>query len=89
MGCCFQDLFNIAPCILVQFPFSFFSIRLIIVHVVHPYSSSDTTDGWKKLRFISSDKFDVHKIDNLSIAVHAFASGTMMSFSVDEMLLPR
>ena len=27
--------------------------------------------------------------DNLSIAVHAFASRVLMSFSVDEMLLPR
>ena len=27
LGCCFQDLFNIARSILVQFPSSFFSIR--------------------------------------------------------------
>ena len=30
-----------------------------------------------------------HMIDNLSIAVHVFASHVLMSFSVDEMQLPR
>ena len=30
VGCCFQDLFNIAHSILVQFPSSFFSIHLVI-----------------------------------------------------------
>ena len=30
-----------------------------------------------------------HMIDNLLIAVHAFISCILMSFSVDEMLLPR
>ena len=32
---------------------------------------------------------DFHMFNNLSIAVHAFASCTLISFSVDEMLLPR
>ena len=50
--CCFQDLFNIALSILVQFPSSFFSIRFVSVHVVHPYSSMDMTTPWKKSRFI-------------------------------------
>ena len=45
-----QDLFNNARSILVKFPSSFFSIRLVSVHVVHPYWSIDTT--WKKLHFI-------------------------------------
>ena len=31
---------------------SFFSLRLLNIHVVHPYSSIDTTVTWKKLRFI-------------------------------------
>ena len=44
--------------------------------------------AWKKLRFILSDKFDFHMIDNLSIAVHAFTSGILILFSVDKMLLP-
>ena len=41
--CCFQDLFNIARSILVSLPLSFFSIRLVSVHVMHPYCSIDTT----------------------------------------------
>ena len=51
VGCCFQDLFNITHSIRVQLPLSFFSIRLISVHVVHPYSSMDTTAAWKKTMF--------------------------------------
>ena len=43
MECCLQDLFNIARGILVLLPSSFFSIRLVRVHVVHSYSSIDTT----------------------------------------------
>ena len=35
VGCCFQDLFNIAHSILEQFPSSLCSIRFISVHVVH------------------------------------------------------
>ena len=56
---------------------------------MHPYSSVDTTVAWKKLRFILSEKSDFHMIDNLSIAVHVSASLILMSFSVDETLLPR
>ena len=48
VGCCLQDLFNIACSILVQLPSIFFSIRLLSVHVLHPYSSIDTTALWKK-----------------------------------------
>ena len=47
VGCYFLDLFNIARSILVQFPSSFFSIRLVNVHVVLAYSSMDTTAAWK------------------------------------------
>ena len=50
LGCCLQDLFNISRSILVQLPSSFFSIRLISVHEVHPYSRIDTIADWKKLR---------------------------------------
>ena len=89
VGCCFQDLFNIACSVLVQFPSSIFSICLVSVHVVHPYSSIYCTPAWKKLRFILTDKSHFHIIDKLSIAVHAFASHILMSFSVDEMLLLR
>ena len=87
--CCFQDVFNIARNILVQFPSSFFSIRLVSVHVVQPYSKIDLIAAWKKLHFILSDKFDFCKIDNLSIAVYAFARRIFMTFSVDETMLPR
>ena len=43
MRCCFKVLYNIARGILWQFPSSFFSRRLVNVHVVHPYSRIDTT----------------------------------------------
>ena len=56
---------------------------------MHPYSSIDTTAAWKKLRFILSVKPDFHMTDTLLIAVHAFISRVSMSFSVDEILLPK
>ena len=87
--CCRQDLFNIARSILVYLPSSFFSSRFVSDHVVHPYSSIDTTAAWKKLRFILSIRSDFHIIDSLLIAIHAFVSHESMSFSVDETLLPR
>ena len=59
------------------------------VHVVHPYSRIDTTAAWKKLGFILSDRSDFHMINNLSIAIHAFAMHILMSFSVGETRLPR
>ena len=89
VGCCLQDLLNIAHNILVQLPSSFFSIRFVSVHVVHPCRSIDTTAAWKKLRFILSVMSDFHTTDSLSLAVHAFASRVSMSLSVDETLLPR
>ena len=46
VGCCFQDLFNMARSILVQFPSSFF-LYTLSVQVVHSYSSIDTTAAWK------------------------------------------
>ena len=61
VGCCLQYLFKVACSILVQLPSSFFSIRLVSVHVVHPYNSIDTTVAWKKLRFI---KMNPHMIEN-------------------------
>ena len=74
VGCCRQDLFNIARSILALLPSSFFSSRFFSVHVVHPYSSIDTIAAWKKLRFILSVRSDFHMIDSLLIAVHAFVS---------------
>ena len=89
VGCCFQDLFNIAHSILVQFLSSFFSICLVSIYVVHPYSKIDITTAWKKLHFILSDRFDFHMIQKLLIAVHAFSNHALISFSVDETQLPR
>ena len=89
MGCCLQDLFNIGRSIFVLLPLRFFSIQIIRVHVVPPYSCIDTTVAWKKLRFILSVRFGFHMTDSLSIAVHAFACRVLMSFLVDETLLPR
>ena len=43
--------------------------------------------AWKKLRFILSVKSNFYMTDSLSVAVHAFASLVLMSFSVDETLL--
>ena len=54
VGCCLQDLFNIARSILVWFPPSFLFIRFVSVHVVHPYCSIDTLTARKKLHFILS-----------------------------------
>ena len=71
--CCFQDLFDIARSILVQFLSSFFSMRFVNINVVHPYRRIDTTTVWKKLRLILSDKSDFHMINNISITVPAFA----------------
>ena len=59
---------------------SVFSIRSVSLHVVHPYSSIDTTAAKKKLRFILSVRSDFHMTDNLSIAVHSCASHVSMSF---------
>ena len=59
---------------------SFFSCRLVSVHVVHPYNSIDTTAAWKKLRFILSVRSDFHMIESLSIAVRAFVSRVLMFF---------
>ena len=57
VGCCRQDLFNIAVNILGKLPSSFFCSRLFSAQVVHPYSSIDTTAAWKKLRFILSVRY--------------------------------
>ena len=55
---------------------------------MHPYSSIDATAAWKKLRFILSVRSDLHIIDSLLIAVHAFVNLVSMSFSVDTIYQP-
>ena len=89
VGCYLHDLFNTARSILVLLPSSFFSIRLVSIHVVHPYCSIDTTTALKKQRFILSLRSDFNMTDSLSIGVHAFVSRVLMSFSIDDTLLPR
>ena len=88
LGCCFHDLLKIGRNNLAYLPSSFFSICFVSVHVVHPYSSIDTTATWKKLRFILSVRSNFHMTDSLSDAVHAFVSRVSISFSNDETLLP-
>ena len=39
---------------------NFFSIRLVSIHVVHPYSRIDNSVAWKKLRFILSVMSDFY-----------------------------
>ena len=51
-------------------------------------SRTDTTAAWKKSHFILSEWLDFHEIDNVSIAVYAFAWCILMSLSGDEMQLP-
>ena len=87
VGWCFQDLFSIACRILMQLRsslFCFFYKRLVSVHVVHPCSSMYMTllgkncvlFYWLYLTFIW-------------MITYAFPSCLLMSFSVDEALLPR
>ena len=87
VGCCFQDLFNIAHSIFVKLPSNFFSIHLVSIQVMYLYSNMDMSAAWKKFDFISSDRSDFHITDSLSIAVHAFASRILMSFLINETLL--
>ena len=84
VGYCFQKLFNIARGILVYGPTCFFSRCLVWVHVIHPYSSIDTTAAWKKQRSILSVRYDFNMPDRLWLAVHPFPSSVLMPSSVDE-----
>ena len=59
--CRFQDLFKTARCILVQFSSSFFSIRYVSIHVVHPYSIFDAATP-------SKNPFLFYRIDQTSIS---------------------
>ena len=89
VGWCFQDWFNTTRKILAQLSSSFFSIRFINVYVVYPYNRIDSIAVWKKSRFILSDWFVLHMVDNRSIADHAFARCILKTCSVDETQLPR
>ena len=76
-------------CIYVHHGFPWLSHAIRLYHVVYLYSRIDMTAAWRKLRFILSDRFDFNMTDTLLVAVHAFTSHTLMSFSVDETLLQR
>ena len=73
VGCCFQDLFKITR-------------SIIIIHIVHLFSSTDTPTTWKWSHFILSDigfPYD----QSLPIAVHAFSRHMFISLSRDGILL--
>ena len=86
VGCCLQACSILLTAFLCN---SFFSIHLVSVHEVHPYSSIDTTAAWKKLCFIVSVRSDFHITNSLSIAVHAFASYVLMSWLMRYCFLSR
>ena len=77
VGCCLLDLFNIARSILVLLPSSFFSIHLVSVHVVHPYSSINTTATWKKLCFSSFSLACKLKRNNVNDSQNIYPSFTV------------
>ena len=84
----FRDLFRNSHCNLVKYSnFSF--MRFFRVHVVHPYSRTDTDTTCKKSCIIWSERANFYMIDNLSIAVHPFPMRILTSLSIDEILLPR
>ena len=85
VGCCIQDLFIIPHSILVQFLSNFFSIHLVSVHVLHPYISMDTTADEKNCILF----YQIDLTNSLLIADHGFTHHILISFSVDETLLPR
>ena len=85
VGCCLQDLFNIARSILEQFLSSFFCICLVSIHIVE---LTQLLLG-RNCIFILSDDSDFNMIYNLLIVVHALVCCILMSFSVDEILLLR
>ena len=66
-----------------------FSISLVKVQVMQPYSSTDMVTSRKNSNFILSDRLDFRTVANHSIAIHALFMRALTSFSVDEILLPR
>ena len=60
----------------------------VSVFVVHSYSITDTATTWKKSHFLLG-RSDIHMINNMSKAFHAFARHMLTLLSVDEMLLLR
>ena len=82
----FQNLFNIA------FLYNFrraFSLYAFLVSMWCNHIVEMTRPLLGKNCVLFYQMFEFHMIDNLSISVHIFASRRLMSFSVDEILLPR
>ena len=80
MKCCFQDLFNIAHSILMQFPSSILSVS------IEKYWHNHCLE---EIHFILSNRSNFHISDSLSIAIHTFAKWILTLVSVDETLLLR
>ena len=57
------------------------AVTLSRVHVVHPYSSIDTTTSWKNCALFYLIWSNFHMTDSLSMALHPLASHVLMSFS--------
>ena len=53
----------------MKLPSSFFSIRFVIVHVVHQYSSIDTTAAWKKTAFYFNGQVWLSSFENKKILI--------------------
>ena len=64
VGCCLQDLFNIACSILVYLLSSFFSVRLLSVHIVHPYRSINPSAACKKQHLLLSVRSEIVELIN-------------------------
>ena len=89
VGCDSHDLFRAALSILVQFPSRRFSMALVIVQVVDPYTNTDSTVALKKFLFNLSFKFDFQILFIAFSADQLFANLISRSFSVDDIQLPR
>ena len=93
-SCCFLRVLLLifiqnSTYILVQLPIIFDFKRFVRIHLVQPYSSTDTITAWKNVSFILSERSSFQMIDNQSIAIPAVPICILTSFSVDEILLPR
>lgn len=89
VGCCCQDLFSMAQSILQYVPPNLSSNCFVRIHVVDPYTRTDSTMALKKFLFKEPDNQDLQIIVNLSRALQASATLVLTSFSVEHMLLPR
>ena len=88
-GCC-SGIFSVQLlAFLFSFRLAFFSIRLVSVYVVYPFSSIDTTAAWKNCILFYRIGKTSYIINNILIAVHTFARRILPSFLVDETFLQR